>query len=125
MPRNVTIRIEKSENDIPSLTESYSSQGINFETALYHAKNIHYGFIQQDSVLKFSPELHLKKNTNWRDQMVELVLKVPVGTRLNIDKHMDRYLQDYSLWDCDTDGYDNEMYYGVMTSEGLKCKDKE
>ena len=83
-PRNVTIRIEKSENNVASLTESYSSQGVNFETALYHAKNIHYEFIQKDSVLKFSPELHLMKNVNWRNQQVELVLRVPVGTRSKI-----------------------------------------
>lgn len=121
-PRNVTIRIEKSENNIPSLTESYSSQGVNFETALYHAKNIHYDFAQKDSVLKFSPELHLLKNTNWRNQEVELVLKVPVGTRLNIDRDLDRYLQGYSLWDCGDDERRDEPYYGVMTADGLKCK---
>ncbi|MET1057029.1 MAG: PspC domain-containing protein [Pedobacter sp.] len=121
-PRNVTIRIEKSENNVSSLTESYSSQGINFETALYHAKNIHYDFMQKDSVLKFSPELHLMKNVNWRNQQVELVLKVPVGAKLNIDKDLDRYLQGYSLWDCGDDDRREEPYYGIMTEEGLKCQ---
>jgi phage shock protein PspC (stress-responsive transcriptional regulator) len=121
-PRNVTIRIEKSDNNLPSLTQSYSSQGINFETALYHAKNIHYDFMQRDSVLKFSPELHLMNNVNWRNQQVELVLRLPVGARLNIDRDLDRYLQGYSLWDCGHDERSDEPYYGIMTAEGLKCK---
>lgn len=121
-PRNVTIRIEKSDNNTPSLTESYSAKGINFETALYHAKNIRYDFIQKDSVLKFSPELHLMKNVNWRNQEIELVLRVPVGTKLKIDRDLDRYLQGYSLWDCGNDDRREEPYYGVMTEEGLKCK---
>jgi phage shock protein PspC (stress-responsive transcriptional regulator) len=120
-PRNVTIRIEKSENSMPSLTQSYSSQGINFETALFHAKNIHYDFVQKDSVLKFSPELHLMKNVNWRNQQVELVLKVPVGARLKIDRDLDRYLQGYSLWDCGDDEQRDEPYNGIMTMDGLKC----
>jgi phage shock protein PspC (stress-responsive transcriptional regulator) len=123
LPRNVTLRIEKSEDDLPSLTESYRSQGINFETALYHAKNIHYDFAQRDSMLSFSPEVHLKKNTNWRDQRIELVLRVPVGTKLRIDEHLDRYLQGYSLWDCASEH--DGIYEGIMTSEGLKCRDKE
>lgn len=124
MPRNVSLRIEKSEGAATSLTESYSAKGINFETALYHAKNIHYDFMQKDSVLRFSPELHLLKNVNWRDQEIDIVLRVPVGTRLNIDGELDRYLQNYSLWDCaDDDTRDrDEPYQLVMTEEGLKCK---
>ncbi|SEA17321.1 PspC domain-containing protein [Pedobacter hartonius] len=121
-PRNVTVRIEKSDDSSPSLTESYSAKGINFETALYHAKNIHYDFMQQDSLLKFGPELHLMKNVNWRDQQIELVLKVPVGAVLKIDRDLDRYLQGYSLWDCGDDHSGDAPYEGVMTEEGLKCK---
>jgi len=120
-PRNVSIRIEKSEGALPSLTESYSSQGINFETALYHAKNIHYDFTQKDSVLKFSPQLHLMKNVNWRNQQVKLVLRVPVGVKLNIDRDLDRYLQGYSLWDCGDEEHREEPYQAIMTAEGLKC----
>jgi len=123
IPKNVSIRIERSENSIPSIVESYRSQGINFETALFHAKNIQYDFSQQDSVLKFSPELHLKKKTNWRDQRIQLLLKIPVGAKLVIDRRLDRYLQDFSLWDCSHEENENdEQYYGIMTEEGLKCQ---
>jgi len=122
MPRNVSIRIEKSEGNTASLTQAYSAKGINFETALYHAKNIRYDFKQRDSVLMFSPELHLMKNASWRDQEIELVLKVPVGARLKIGRDLDRYIQGFSLWNCGEDHSRDEEFEGVMTVDGLKCK---
>jgi len=121
-PRNVSLRIEKSDSTTPSITESYRSQGVNFEVALNHAKNIQYDFTQADSVLSLSRAIHLKKNANWRDQRVELVLRLPVGTKLKIDRDLNRYLQGYSLWDCNDDNYKDDMYYGIMTADGLKCQ---
>jgi len=123
LPRNVTIRIEKSDNNIPSLVESYSSQGFNFEVALDHAKNIQYDFTQKDSVLVFSPELHLKKNQNWRDQHIELVFKVPIGTKLKIDRDLQRYVRDHSLWECENEN--ENMYKGIMTADGLDCQSEK
>lgn len=121
-PRNVSLRIEKSENNLASLTESYRSQGVNFEVALKHAKNIEYDFSQADSVLRFNPAIHLKRNANWRDQRVELVLRLPVGAKLRIDRELDRYLQNFSLWNCSEENYKDDVYYGIMTAEGLKCQ---
>lgn len=121
-PRNVSLRIEKSDNNTSTLTKSYRSQGVNFEVALNHAKDIQYNFSQADSVLSFSRAIHLKKNANWRDQRVELVLRLPVGTKLKIDRDMNRYLQGYSLWDCTEDKYNDDLYYGIMTEDGLKCQ---
>lgn len=121
-PRNVSIRIEKSEGNVPVLIQSYSSQGRDFAMALNHAKNIRYDFAQQDSLLKFGPEVHLKKQEYWRDQRVELLIKLPVGTKLRIGKNLDRYLNGYSLWDCDDENFVEDRYEGVMTEEGLKCQ---
>lgn len=120
-PRNVSLRIEKSENNVPSLTESYRSEGIDFERALNYAKNISYDFSQKDSVLRFSTAIHLKMNENWRDQRVGLVLRLPVGTKLKIDRDLDRYLSGFSLWDCNDQNNDGD-YYGIMTADGLKCQ---
>ncbi len=121
-PRNVTIKIEQSENNVPSITESYSSNGKDFATALTYAKNIRYDFIQKDSVLKFSPEIHLEKNMNWRDQRIELVIKLPVGTKLRVNRDLGRYFRGDFLWECDDENYRGDRYEGVMTAEGLKCE---
>ena len=121
-PRNVSLRIEKSDSATPSLIESYRSQGLNFEVALNNAKNIQYDFKQADSVLSFSSAIHLKKNANWRDQRVELVLRVPVGTRLKIDHDLNRYIQSFSIWACNEDDANDELYEVVMTADGLRCR---
>jgi len=124
-PRSVSLRIEKSEDNTPSLTESYRSQGVNFEGALNHAKNIQYDFKQTDSVLTFGSAIHLKKNAKWRDQRVELLLKLPVGAKVKIDRELNRYLQGFNLWNCSEENYKEDMYYGIMTAEGLQCRFEE
>jgi phage shock protein PspC (stress-responsive transcriptional regulator) len=122
VPRNVRIHIERSLGNNVSITQNYSSQGRNFETALRNAQNIAYDFVQQDSLLRFSPKLHLNKATNWRNQEVEVTVKVPVGTKLILNEDLDRYLSNYGSWSCNReDGVDHEYTEWVMTTEGLKC----
>jgi phage shock protein PspC (stress-responsive transcriptional regulator) len=122
MPKNVSLSIEKSDNGKVTLTQNFRSQGKSFENALRHAQNIHYDFSQQDSVLNFSPQLQLNKNTNWRDQTVELVLKVPVGVKLLLHNDFDRYLQRYGSWSCEGEsGGDEDLTVWTMTDDGLKC----
>jgi phage shock protein PspC (stress-responsive transcriptional regulator) len=121
MPRSVSLSIEKSDNGKVSMSQNFSSKGLTFEEALKNAQNIHYGFLQQDSALTFSPALHLKKNANWRDQEVDMVLKVPVGTKLKINKESSRYLSLYGYWDCEQN--DNSEFIDlVMTTDGVKCQ---
>jgi phage shock protein PspC (stress-responsive transcriptional regulator) len=122
MPKNVSLSIEKSDNGKITLTQNYSAKGKTFETALQYAQNIHYDFSQQDSVLNFSPQVQLAKNTNWRDQSVELILKVPVGVKLLLHRDFDRYLQRYGSWSCEGESDDDaELKVWTMTDEGLKC----
>jgi hypothetical protein len=121
-PRNVRINIEKSLGDQVYVTQNYSAKGRDFENALMNAQNIAYNFIQQDSLLRFSPKLYLHKTTNWRNQEVELTVKVPVGTRLMLNENLYRYLSHYAYWDCNReDGVDHEYTEWEMTAEGLKC----
>lgn len=121
MPRNVRLSIIRSDNNRVTMNQNYSSRGRDFEDALKNAQNIQYSFLQQDSLLTFNQVLHLKRADNWRDQEVELVLKVPVGTRIKISKDFSRYLNAYRYWECDHDG-DDEFTEWIMTSDGIKCE---
>lgn len=120
-PRDITLDVEKSTNGKTTLSENYSASGRTFENALQHAQNIHYDFVQQDSILNFSPRLQLLKSTNWRAQEVKLVLKVPVGTRLLVSYQVKNYLRAYRFWNCDDHQTDDELIEWVMTEDGLKC----
>ncbi|WP_316823559.1 PspC domain-containing protein [Pedobacter gandavensis] len=119
-PRNMSLRLEKSQNGKIALTENYSSNGRTFESALKNAQNIHYDFQQVDSTLNFSSALQLMKKANYRGQEVSLTLAVPVGTHLKINRDFNRYLNGYNFWDCYSD--DNQEYSEwVMTETGLEC----
>ncbi|TDQ07698.1 PspC domain-containing protein [Pedobacter metabolipauper] len=119
-PRNIRLTMVKSEDNSVSMTQNYSSRGRTFEDALKNAQNTHYDFAQKGAVLNFSSALQILQNVNWRDQELEMILKVPVGTSLTINKDLNRSLNGYNYW-CDHD--DNSDYTEwIMTDTGLKCK---
>jgi len=120
LPNSVSLSVEKSENGKVSMSQNFSSKGFTFEEALKNAQNIHYSFVQQDSVLTFGPTLYLKKNAKWRDQEIKMVLRVPEGTKIRANREIRRYL-NYNYWDCE-DESDTEFIDLVMTAEGLKCQ---
>jgi phage shock protein PspC (stress-responsive transcriptional regulator) len=120
LPNSVTLSVEKSDNGKVSMSQNFSSKGFTFEEALKNAQNIHYSFVQQDSVLTFGPTIYLKKNANWRDQEIKMVLKVPEGTKIRANSEIRRYL-NYNYWDCENDS-DNEFVDLIMTTDGLKCQ---
>lgn len=122
-PNHVRIRIEKSLDGKFAVTQNLGSNGRTFDEALKNAQNIRYDFIQQDSVLKFSSREHLMNGVKWRNQEVKTIVRVPVGTKLILNKNLDRYLDDYTSWNCDSEEERNSDFVEwVMTEDGLKCK---
>ncbi|MFA6275860.1 MAG: PspC domain-containing protein [Pedobacter sp.] len=122
VPRNVRIEIVKSDNDKTTMVQTYESQGKTFQVALQNAQNINYKYTQTDSLLTLSPRLDLKRESIWRNQEVNITLKVPVGTHLFLNDNIYNYLQFY-YYSCNTDDQkDSEYREWVMTEEGLKCK---
>lgn len=125
MPRNVRIRVENSLDGKFSVIQNYSSNGKTFDMALKQAQNIRYDFLQQDSLLTFSPKLHLTSHANWRNQEVLVTVKVPVGTRLILNDDLDRYIDQYGSWACnDGEAHERNFTEWVMTADGLKCKNE-
>lgn len=120
-PRNVRLWIEKSESGKISLSQNFKSRGRNFQTALKNAQNIHYDFLQTDSLINFNPMVQLNKDTRWRGQEVELTMKVPVGTFLNISEELGRYLNGPNYWDCGHGSHQGFTEW-VMTEDGVKCR---
>ncbi len=117
-PANVRISIDKSDNAKTTMIQTYESQGKTFPIALRNAQNINYKYAQKDSLLTLSPRLTLKKNFSWRNQQVNITLKVPVGTHLLLHDRLNRYLQFNHYM-----GYENSNYSEwIMTEDGLKSK---
>ena len=122
MPRNVRLRIEMSDGDKAILNQEFSARGPNFESALKAAQATNYKFLQQDSLLQFDWNTRIGKNQLWRDQRVDLTLRLPKNTRLMIDGNLNRYLEDYNLRDCQPESAsDDSLTEWIMTEGGLKC----
>lgn len=114
--------IEKSDDGKSSLIKEFSARGRDFEQALKTAQKTGYRFVQTDSVLELDKYLYLPAKEPFRDQEVNVRLKVPVNTRLIIDSDLNQHLHGYNLREClpDDSPWETPSEW-IMTSEGLKC----
>ena len=120
--RNVTLQIVRGDVDRPVIVQEFSAKGPNFETALSSARKARHTIVQRDSLLLFDGSTHLQKGELWRDQSVTLILRIPENTRLRIEGTVNRYLEDYSLWECQPENASSDFLSDwKMTSAGLKC----
>lgn len=122
-PDRVSIDIEKSDVAQPVLEQSFIARGRNDEDALINARNISYRFIQKDSVLKFDRHLERLNNGLWRGQELHMTLKVPLNTKLVIDRKLDRNM-NFNLYDCEQSNTPRNPAGAVfiMKPDGLQCK---
>jgi phage shock protein PspC (stress-responsive transcriptional regulator) len=122
--KNIHITIEKSDVAQPVLTEWFSARGRNDQDALANARAIIYQFKQEGNVLKFNRRLEKPADKFWRAQELHLTLKVPINSKIVIDRALDRFVENISLWECNRDnkreGAPSANF--VMTDNGLQCK---
>ncbi len=123
-PRNIDIYVEKGDVKYPVLEEKYKAKGYNFQEALFNAGNITYVVGQQDSVLSFDYALRKRPGFPWRDESLELTLKVPANSKVIIDRKLDSYLRSGSVYDCDEINKkdNNQPALFVITDNGLQCR---
>lgn len=123
-PENVSLYVEKSENQYPVLVETYRSQGLDYQEALLNARNTSYNFIQQDSVIKFDRKLLPIKKALWRGQKIDLTLKMPLNAVVIVDESLNQMLRDVDLYDCYNDedkNWGKRLAKFKMTETGLVC----
>jgi len=124
--RSVNIDIERSDVPYPVLVEEFIARGSNYETALSNARNTHYVFSQQDSVLKFDKKLRRFTKNQWHNEEVRLTLRIPLSATIMVNQKMRRYINNYiDVNECFPEGTnhnDNDPAPFIMTTDGLKCK---
>ncbi len=122
-PVDVDIRIAIAEDgDQPTITRTYRSRGNSYETALKYAQNITYQYFQKDSVLYFDSRSPLKKGNLFRGQEVDVLVKIPKGSKVVISGELDNYMRGLNLWDCKPEGAQwHTASEWLATPDGLKC----
>jgi len=114
--------IEKSSSGEYLLLIKKRARGSSTEDAQKNVEQIEYNFAQKDSTLKFDPYYFLKDNAKWREQDVSMILKVPEGKSVYLNKNLTDIIYDIdnmeNVWDGDMVG---KMW--TMTANGLALKE--
>ena len=120
--KEVKIKIEALDSlEQPFVQYHYSAKGKTFKQASDRASEIVYNIQQADKSLVFDSHFALQDKQLYRDQEVEVVVFLPVGTEVTIMNNMD-YKVRSSVWihDCFPE-INNKSTEWIMTRNGLKC----
>jgi phage shock protein PspC (stress-responsive transcriptional regulator) len=114
--------IEKSSSNDCVIIVKKHSKGSTTSECNENIRKIIYRYQVTDSSLTFDPWFMVGEKQNWRDQKVNITLKIPEGTSIFLNDNMDRIIYDIenvsNTWDHDMIGKT-----WVMTADGLAMKD--
>jgi hypothetical protein len=115
---------------VPSLTDNFElfvikqARGEDRRSATERARAIEYKVIQKDSLILFDELFTVNAAEKFRVQEVTVVLKVPRGKVIHLNKNLENF-----IWDVEnvTNTYDGDMVNRrwIMNKEGLECIDCE
>jgi len=113
-----TLDIEKSHSGNFELILKKKSRGRTHGDAVENAEEIKYSWKQVDSLVIFDEYFTLPIGDKWRNQKLQIILKVPEGKAVFLDKSVDDIIHDIEnvsdTWDGDMLGKK-----WVMQQEGL------
>lgn len=118
------LNIIKSQTDKIDLVIVKEAKGHDKRIATERAKNIVYSVSQKDSVLEFDNLFKIANADKFRAQDLSIILKLPVGKIVYLDKSLANVMYDIENV---TNTYDGDMINRrwIMTENGLKCIDCE
>ena len=116
--------IVKSETGEFSMTIKSKARGKDPEKAQNYAREINYKYELQDSLITFQPWFMLPDKSVWRQQEIEITLKVPENKTIYLSNEMVKILHDIQntsdMWDGDMGGK-----YWTMKPEGLELAQRK
>jgi len=116
------LNIIKSQTDQISLVVVKEAKGSDKRAATERAKNISYNVSQMDSVIEFDNLFKVDNADKFRVQDITVILKLPVGKIVYLDKSLENLIYDIENV---SNTYDGDMVNRrwMMTENGLKCLD--
>ncbi|MRT94444.1 PspC domain-containing protein [Ancylomarina sp. 16SWW S1-10-2] len=113
-----TLDIERSQSDNFEIILKRKSRGRTHGDAVENAEEIKYSWNQIDSLMIFDEYFTLPVGDKWRNQKLQIILKVPEGKSVFLDKSVDDIIHDIenvsNTWDGDMIGKK-----WIMKQEGL------
>lgn len=93
--RNVILEIERTTSQFPELEIMREARGETKEKALTYTKEIIYNYKLQDSLLNLEPVLRVNQNKEWKFYNVQVILRLPVGTKIYLNDNVADMLYYY------------------------------
>ncbi len=132
--RTIQLRVVKSIDSNYHVQMVKFSHGNNPSIAEQYAKKINFPVSQTDSVLILPKGFTVTKNNKYHNQQVLVVVEVPVGKKIELDRNLNDYkwfniefgFNHHRGWNVDwDDNWDNNYSWNsnteyVMTENGLK-----
>jgi len=118
---DVRIRFEAIDSlKAPYLAYNYIANGKTYGEASEFASQIRYGVNQTTESIVFDSHFSINSKPVYRDQRVSMVVYLPIGSKVTVNRTLENKFQNGSLWDCSRDP---EQKYSewLMTKDGLKC----
>jgi hypothetical protein len=119
-----TLDVVKSGSDNFTITIKKAARGRSRENAKEAADEIIYNYELKDSTLLLDPYFLLDEGGKWRDQDVDITIKVPTGKAVYLGDETVKIIDDIE----NTSNTLDEDMVGktwVMKEEGLTLKEKE
>ena len=136
MLNSVRVNIEKSTDSSFHVEKVIFSRGRTPEQARTIGEKVRFEINQKDSVLILPKGFPISSEEKWRGQSVLVVVKVPVGKRIELSSRLHSYswfgIDDYRgrRWDGDWNedfnssyGWSSNVEY-IMTPDGLQRVDR-
>ena len=126
------MEIEKNDIDKVEVEIYYRSKGKSRDVANARAERIIYNYQTNDTLISFDPFFKLVDNDVWREQQIEIVLKIPEGCFVQFSDDMykiinDRHHSPYRLsgktWQMTHSGLEETDYFPVEIEEQEETED--
>jgi len=115
------LQIESTETADFSVIIKETARGKNNGDVRRNIENIEYKVLSKDSTLVLDPYFTLENHSMWRDQEVQIIVKVPVGKMVRLDNRLDQLSFDFdninNIWNKEMAGKTWKM-----TDAGLALK---
>jgi len=118
--QQISIEFEKSLDSNYAVLVNKSARGYDRNNARNNAQNLNYTIIQTgDSILVIPSMILLAENEKWREQKIDILIRIPQDKYIVIDKQLDLYLDknEYTSDLKDIALFNNKL---IMTPTGLK-----
>lgn len=133
----VRVKLVKSDDSAYHIKTIKFARGNTPAIAENNAQNIRFQVSQNDSVVALAKGFPVSKENKFRNQQVLLIVEVPVGKKIMIDKSVDWYdwfninmdrrrginIEWDDKWDNSYSWTNNVQY--IMTADGLEKTDKK